>query len=336
MQYIATAVLTLIVGIILWQIKKDRIGLTYEVVESGSFPRERGIGQYFITLLRNTGNKPVQSTQLEITFTAGLIESTSFSDPSLIVDLTTEPTKLKGSIPILNPGETFGATITMIGDPNISSPKVVARATGVTASPKKEVTRVDHSFILLTGALTGLLIAIVSTGLIFSEKSPLGILSEKLRTRIFGLDSKLKELEEEMHRYEQGKPDREQLIFAILNRAGLGHLMPRLINSGEGITYWKTGLFLMHSFLVDQENGRKYARAMQLLLEIPDMAPSSRGSNLYLLAKVEQLRGNKEKAIEYLDKCKREAPLMYEHLITQDPSYDIDALRAWLLKNTSP
>jgi hypothetical protein len=62
-----------------------------------------------------------------------------------------------------------------------------------------------------------------------------------------------------------------------------------------------------------------------------EMAPASRGFLLYLLGKIEQFRKNNEKAIEWLEKCKNETPLMYEFLMAQDPGYDLGIVQKHFL-----
>jgi hypothetical protein len=155
--------------------------------------------------------------------------------------------------------------------------------------------------------------------------------SEKLNSDLEKLLADRKQAEKER---EQGKPETEQIVFAILNRVGLSHLMYRLVETGENVTFWKTGLMLMKAFLVDKENSNKYIAAMNSITELTEIAPSSLGFNLYLLGKMEQFRGNNNKAIQYFEKCKTQTPLMYEHLMAQDPTYNLDNLRNWMLKNS--
>jgi len=95
---------------------------------------------------------------------------------------------------------------------------------------------------------------------------------------------------------------------------------------GDELPYWKTGLFLMHSFLQDGENGDKYISALSSLLE-QDTIPSSSGFLAYLAGKIEQERGKRDSAIAFFDRCKAKAPLTYEHLMTQDPAYDLETLK---------
>jgi hypothetical protein len=99
------------------------------------------------------------------------------------------------------------------------------------------------------------------------------------------------ESRERKRKREQGEPKREQVIFAVMNRAGLGHRFIELA-AGEDITYWRTGIFLLHGFLTDQPNRDRYVSAMEALVQIPEANPSSKGFNLYILGKMEQSRGN--------------------------------------------
>ncbi len=138
------------------------------------------------------------------------------------------------------------------------------------------------------------------------------------------------QIERERTEQAQGKPTREQFIFAIFNRSGLSDKFPILVENVGDISFWRTGLFLMHSFLRDELRQDKYIQAAELLVQ-PEMAPSSKGFILYLLGKMEQFRKNNEKAIEWFEKCKNETPLMYEHLMTQDPGYDLKSVQSYLL-----
>jgi len=65
------------------------------------------------------------------------------------------------------------------------------------------------------------------------------------------------------------------------------------------------------------------------------MAPTTLGFNLYFLSKMEQFRGNKQKAVEWLERCKTETPQMYSYLMAQDPAYDLELIRQDLLKKTT-
>ena len=337
MEYLIPALLTAIfafvVGFLLWQIKRERISLEYDCIGSETFPREKGFGRYFIIKFLNSGNRSIENTKLTINFQLGKIESVNFSDLKLINDVSIEERQLTGSILLLNPKENLGVTITTIGEPDIGCPTIKARAVGVTAVPKKKEP-ISNPFLNLFSVtlVVAVCIAAVVSTMIFRKQA---VEDKSHWDQIEKSTEQLRvEREKAKKEFEQGKPEREQIVFAILNRAGLGHLMYRLIETGDEVTYWKTGLVLMQAFLVDQKNSNIYITAMKSITEIPDIAPSSLGFNLYLLGKMEQSRGKNDKAMEYFEKCKAQAPLMYEHLMTQDPAYDLESLRKWMLKKS--
>lgn len=359
MKYVIPALLAFLTGLLLWQIQRERVALDYEVVASDPFPREEGTGQYFVVRLRNSGSKQIERIALAISLESGNIESVSFSNPDLIRDVAREPRVVRGFLPLLNPAETFSTTITSRRGTQSASPTVVARAPGATATP-----RTDNAISgqLLSLAVAALVAALATAAVSFytslrsskiaeslSTIENLGEVSERIerteedfRTRLQQereeLDKRLEERrreheeqmrlrEEERKRDEQGEPRTEQVVFAIFNRAGLSHRFAELVGSAERLAFWKTGLFLMNSFLVDEPNRDRYVSAGQMLLELPGMAPSSLGFNLYLLAKMEQFRGNSEKAVYWLQQCRERTPLMYQHLMGQDPVYDLESVR---------
>jgi hypothetical protein len=351
MQYVIPAILAaffaFVVGLLLWQIKRERISLEYDCIGSEEFPREKGIGKYFIIQFTNSGNKPIEGTKLAIKFPVGTIESVNFSAPNLISDRVIEKSLLSGSIPLLNPKETLNVTITTIGDEHISFPEIAARAVGTTAIPKKRDssgTIPSGIFLLAASGIAAALIFFMWWTSYRQAEFRKSILAGAEELKLDN-DKSLNELKEKNRRqqaeqekeekeHEQGKPETEQIVFAILNRTGLSHLMYRLIETGESVTFWKTGLVLMQAFLVDQENGTKYINAMKSIIDLRDISPSSLGFNLYLLGKMEQFRGNSENAMQYFEKCKTRTPLMYEHLMGQDPTYNLENLRKWMLKRS--
>lgn len=363
MKYLIPAILAFLVGIILWLIKRKRQAADYEIIESESFPRENGLGKYFVIKIRNSGNTPIKDADLDINFDFGMIESINFSDKRLVSNVSKDNSSIKSVIPLLNPRETLSITITIFADKSITTPDVNVRAVGVTAVPKQ----VEYFSTYGTSIIAGIAIVVTLT-MLFSvwssyrqsrliktvEKiSDVEAIPDKIEKARLSLEKALeieseaqkkandekKSLEQKKREYEiykeqvrQGKPEGEQIIFGILNRAGLGHLMPKLILSGEHICYWKTGLFLMHSFLLDQKNGDKYVFALEQLIEVENVAPSSHGFIIYLLGKMEHYRGNSEKAIKLFNRCKHDTPLMYEHLMAQDPAYDLDAIKKYLMR----
>lgn len=322
-QYLIPAILSLLVtllgGLILWRIKKERLSLQYDLIESGLFPRENGEGKYFVIKLKNTGNKAIENISLEIAFDTGAIETVRFSDRNLLSNVIQDSSKISASLPLLNPKEALDITITAIGKPSISTPRLIARAVGVTAVQAKEMEISVRSFTLAIALIASLTAAITMYVVVTQKFSKLRLTEAEELTLI-------KEIEKR-----QG-PEREDQIFAVLNKAGLGHVFPQLISTGSDITYKNTGFFLMHLFLVENEpNKQKVISAMENLLQLEEIAPTSRSIIFYLLAKMEQTKGNHSKAADYLKKCKEEAPLMYDHLMAQDPSYDLQSLRKWLL-----
>jgi len=331
MPYLIPAVLTFLVGLALWIIRRERKLLEYEVIASEPFPHGARTGKYFIIRLRNSGNTPVQDTRLRVSFSQGTIESARCSDDRLVTDLRTEGSELECTYPLLNPGERLALTVTAVGDRDISPPEVMARSLGVTATARREdslspyVTMVT-SVVIVAGATTVLLVFWSSRQQAHIQESIAKLAQSSPQVWEAKLEKQKAELERERREEAEGRPDSPQVVFAILNSAGPSHLMARLIETGQDVTYWKTGLLLVHSFLLDQSNGTKYVGALEQLVATP-MAASSLGFNLYLLAKIEKFRGNRDKAVNYLERCKKETPLMYEHLMRQDPLYDLAALQ---------
>lgn len=333
MKYLIPAILAFIGGLVLWLIKRDRRSLEYEIIESEIFPRDTGTGKYFVIKLKNNGNKPISDTELRITFESGNVESLNFSNDDLVSNIEKESNYVKGSIPLLNPSEILSITITTI-DANVQTkPEIQARAVGVTASEKRKGDSIpDYVQNILAAIAVGVAATILFTTWITFRQTTTVKSIDELKDKIANVGEKSDELKELVKKRELGAPDTEQIIFGILNRAGLGHLVPKLVCTGAQIEYWKTGIFLVHSFLVDQENSKKYFSAMEQLIEIDKMSPASKGFNLYLLGKMHHLSGNSKEAISYFEQCKNATPLMYEHLMNQDPAYDLRELQKYLKK----
>jgi hypothetical protein len=159
---ILTAILTFVVGFLLWQIKRERISLEYDCIGSEIFPRESGFGRYFIIKFINSGNKSIENTKLTIIFPAGTIESVNFSDQKLINDVVIDGPQLSGSLPLLNPKEDLGVTITTIGKPDIGFPTITARSVGVTAVPKNNAA-IHNPFLTLLIVIVALAFGITMT-----------------------------------------------------------------------------------------------------------------------------------------------------------------------------
>jgi hypothetical protein len=337
-QYVVPAIFAFFGGLALWLIKRDRKAFEYEIVASEPFPQGERTGKYFVIRLRNSGNTPVQDALLRATFVHGTVESARCSDQRLMTVLRAEGTQLEASFPLLNPGEKVAVTVTAVGDQDIPAPEVTARALGVTAIARRDdsTPSANNSIVALGALAVGAAVAVAFLIFTFSrERVDISASLERLKEaggiRTQTLLEELKKQREESERLRSdelaGSPDSAQVVFALLNRAGVGHIVARLVETGDAVTYWRTGVVLVHSLLLDDTaNQPKYVKALEDLVSKP-MAVSSLGFNLYLLAKVESFRGNHRRAAEYLDRCKKEAPAMYQHLMSQDAAYDLAALQ---------
>jgi hypothetical protein len=333
MQYFIPAMLAFLGAVILWVVKRQRKELEYEIVASEPFPHGAKTGKYHVIRLRNSGNVAIQDARFAVGFEQGTIESSRWSDARLVADVNTGESRLECAIPLLNPRENIALTITTLGDHQLSSPKVEARAVGVTATAKTDE-RTASTLSVIAGVAS--VAALATSGFMYwmlSQRADIQRSIDTLRWsqpgRLSGLEKRTAELEQARREESEGKPDSAQIIFAILNRAGVGHLTSQIVAAGQNVTYWGTGLLIVDSFLLDEENGQKYVTALEELVKSP-MAASSLGFNLYLLSKVERFRGNAAKATDYLDRCKKETPLMYQHLVEQDQYFDLKLLQKQL------
>jgi hypothetical protein len=362
-KYIIPAILSLVVGITLWYIQRDVVSLAYDVIESASFPYEDSEGRFFVVTVQNDGTKPIQNANIEIVFQSGSIVTSRFSPEKLISNVKQDMQSINGVLSLLNPGEKMSTTVTVKNRGPISTPTVLARAVGVTATRKSDASVYQLLVkILFTTSIAVFTLLILSGWNNFRQsrvEASIGSISQKsadLENFVIEKDSLrdkwqreaeerdrehekfMKELQERQKKNEEerakyadeqakGKPDREQFIFAILNRSGLAHLFPKLMKLGEGIMYRNTAHLLLHEFLLDEEHGDKYVAALEQLISTEHMAPQSKGVALYLLAKIERYRGNEERAKHFLKKCENEVPLMYAHLMAYDDYYDLKSLQ---------
>lgn len=350
-QYIIPAALAFFVGLLLWTIKRERLAIEYDIVESDCFPRDGGVGKYFVCALRNTGNRAIQDISINIVVSEGTIDSVEYSNSQLFNISEQKTTSIKGVVPLLNPKERISAIITIRDAKAESSLRIEARAVGATASKKNSEFMPEYFKMILTAVTAG--VALLAFSSIWSTyiQSKVTKSIEKIgdfkelskgidesTKRLDDLKNKseklVKEFEDREKKMEQGEPEREQIVFSILNRSGLSHVVPGLMSiSGEGLPFWKTGLHLMHSYLLDQKNAQKYVQALVQLSRVGFIAPSSKGFLLYLAGKIEKAEGNIDAAIKYFEMCKKETPLMHEYLMAQDPAYDLKAVKTWLSKN---
>ncbi len=338
---IASGILGFVGGLVLWLIKRDRRSLTYKVVASGEFPREGTSGKYFVCTLRNSGNRPIEAIAYRLTIRGGQIESTKFSLPELIRIHAQDDSRLEGNISLLNPEEELDATVTIVGATSESALDMHARAVGTTAQPPKSYAIPES---LLVGVTATAVVAAATTLWTTFRQSEVTRKIELIGGEVSGLkkgpegpfsitefehriEEQRRAVAREQDEVNRGKPDREELIFSILNRNGLGNLLPRLLSTGDELPYWKTGLFLLHSYLVDKKNASKYVKVLDELSKAEEITPSSLGWILYLAGKIEQDQGNSARAFAFFERCKKQAPLMYDHLMAQDGSYDLRALQ---------
>lgn len=341
-----TAVFALVVGYLLWIIKRERFDLVYNVIESQSFPINGDIGRYFVISLINSGNRSIKDIDYKIIFTSGHPKNVNYSDLALIKTALNTDKEVSCQIPLLNPKESLEVTITATNNTPSFDIEIKARAEGVTA--KRRSVQENWSQSLMTNILIPLTALAVSFGVstiynsykqIRVQKQLIEIASSPAKTeraiediqatledRLANLDKMTKELETSNRQREQGLPENEQVIFRLLISAKLSNLIPEFMLNGE-ITFWQTGLFLTHAYAKDKANGVKYVNAMKEILNTPNIAPSSKGFIYYLLSRIELDRGQNEEAELYLKSCQKETPLMYEFLIERDRDFKIDDLQ---------
>jgi len=288
--------LTFLIGVALWAIKRERKGLEYEIIASESFPHGARTGKYHVIRLRNSGNVAVQDTRFSVSFEQGMIESSRWSDPSLVADISTSESTLECLVPLLNPRERIALTITTIGDQLLFSPKVEARTVGVTATEKSDDSTASSLRWLAvewTLMVVGVLAAVLTLWY-YAIGPNQAAFQRRIETASAPIKQQMADLELALREESQGRPHSAHIIFSILNRAGVGHLISQLASTGQDVTYWGTGLLLVNSFLLDQANSQKYVTALEELVKTP-MMDASLGFNLYLLSKVERFRGSTAK-----------------------------------------
>lgn len=338
MGYFITAFFTVFTGVILWLIKRDRVSLLYDVSESDIFTVNGGLCKYFIIKIINNGNKHLENINLSICFNTDKIESVSTSNSEILVETVQDDKSFKTIISLLNPKECFSLTLTKKVCSGEQSPKISARAVGATAVLKKDDISLEHinkigSYILIP------LVAMVGLTSWNSFRAPEfeNKLLESMKQDSSKVENALSELEKststlheklriETEKNKAGNPKTEQVIFSILNKNGLTHVLPEIMEkSGENVTYWKTGILLVFKFSADIKNRQKYIAAMEDIVNLDNgyIAPSSRGFNLYLLSRMHRQLGNTVKANDLLSLCKTETPLMYNHLMKQDGFFDL-------------
>jgi len=319
------AALAFVVGLILWLIQRDRITLEYTISESEIFPKDGRKGKYFLLNLKNTGNKAIQNINYKAELNLGKIESLQFSKEELINIESQTVQKITGLIPLLNPNDELHSTITIDNAEEYSKITILARGIGITASESK----MDQFSIYFKDSFIPLMVGILAL-------TAFTTFTSFNQVKVSNTIKSISDLTKELEKSEQGQPEREQIVFAILNKSGLSYIMPQLLaNSGDNLTYWKTGLTIMHLYLLDKKNSKKYVNALNLISKLEVIASSSKGFLLYLAGKIEKEEGNTTQTMYFYNLCKKETPLMYEHLMEQDPSYDLKAIEQWMIKHQS-
>lgn len=341
MQYLVPAVLTFLVGLVLWAITRTRQRLYYDIVESEEFPHGDTVGRYFVVRIRNAGNRHIQNTALSLSFEAGRVDSARCSDPDLASGFHHDDGHVSVQFPLLNPGDDTSVTITAYDKSAVSSPKVTVRGLGVTGKPRPETV-----FTLADSVATGIMASSLVIGVFYlwqarrandqveqlgkslsAVQDPNGPFESHLRrleNKANELDSRVNGLQESL---DQGEPDPQEIMFSILNHAGLGKVALSLPDSPNEVTYWGAGVLILRSFLTDPGKSAKCIEAMEGLVETGNIAPSSLGFDLYVLSKMERFKGRDDKANFYLQRCKKDAPRMYEYLMGQDQYFDLKSLQ---------
>ncbi len=327
---VVPAGLTFAVFYLLWIIQRKKSSLTYEVIGSPNFPTKEGDSKFFKIRLDNSGNQPVEDITLSIIFRISTIINHTIQTTSIPSSEVLKNDSIEFKLPLLNPKESFDTTITVTSNLYISDPEISARATGVTATQNKDQQH-DSKMPASTFVITSVMAAAVAITLsIMTVKTQnFQEILTGTSTRLSGIEGKIDKIEELRKR-----PTREQRIFSILNQHELGHLIPEIITTGEGTPYWKISLFLFYEYLIDKNNGRKYIAAIENIANF-SMAPTSTSFNFYLLGKIEQDNGNSDKASSHFIKSRDASQQVYDLLMSQDESFDLNSLRERLRQTNS-
>ena len=347
MKYVIPAVLSLCVGLVLWQLQRDHFDLQYEFIVSQPFPQAVGTSRYFVLRLENSGNKPVTDISVEVVLQGESFSFVEASKPSLAKDLVHEGGRAATVVPLLNPDEVFEMTLTASGR-NIGVPTVSARAIGVTATPRRNTKSADYIFLFFVVAPLVFSIYILWEVVGPTKKNrerrertqksdeafqKSDEAFQKLNERIQEVNRLMEESDgtrEERklategckERIDQGAPESEQLIFALLNKAGFGFVFFQMAQVGGTLRYWRTAAVLFGAAMKDDSKRNNCIRALEELTQI-EMRPSSLGFSLYLLGKLKQLVDDPVGASAAFTLCREKAPEMYAHLMDYDSDFDL-------------
>ena len=132
LQIIVTAILSLIVGYVLFVVEKKELGLTYQVIENTTFSGEKENALIYTVTFKNDGELLIENIQGIINVSFGNIEDYEV-DISKAIDYTilSEPEILEFSLPYLNPNEEFTFSILAIDNVFMPQMDVDIRGSGI-------------------------------------------------------------------------------------------------------------------------------------------------------------------------------------------------------------
>lgn len=368
-KHLIPAVLAFLFAFLLWQMQKDRVEMTYNVIDSDSFPLDSNFAKFFVIDLENSGNKEIENVMVKIDFGDCIIKKISYSDFN-DAKFNQEISSILGNIKLFNPKEKIKIKCTVIGK-NGTIKEFSARAKGVTASIESVIHIEDYIFPLGMVFLSIILSFYylnnkqLSIDKVFKtinieniERETIKLTSsvdEKLKQseikhlsaiekiederkesqrkhdeQMAILDEERKERKQEREEYQKGKPERTQLIFSCLNQHKLTPLFFKILELGDGMTFLNTGFILFLEYLKDNNNNN-CLKAMETLSAF-DMAPTSQGMLFYLLGKMESKNHKYERVNYWLNKCKADYPILYDFLIENDENFDLEQLSSLIKK----
>ncbi|MEQ9049960.1 MAG: hypothetical protein RLP11_06590, partial [Marinoscillum sp.] len=195
-QYVIPAIFSLIVGVVLWQIQIQRTELTYEIVESDHFPLNNGQAKFYIVVLTNTGDKEIENISVDSELKNATIEKFDIDGVNGL-NISSDSSSLKVTIPLFNPDEQLKFTITAYENGNATL-SFSARAKGVTAKPKHNGT-ISSFLSILISVITGLLAFFMIT--------------------FFNRQKGTVDLEKIDHTFSQSKNDLEEMLEKLKNES---------------------------------------------------------------------------------------------------------------------
>ena len=148
-KYLIPAIIAFLSAMLLWQIQKDTVELTYTVNDSELFPMDSTVAKFFVIDLENTGNKEVENVEVDIKFKNCQILNISSSQLRGAM-LTHEEMSVQGVLPLLNPNEKIKIKCTTIGRQS-ELQHFSARAKGTTASSDTGVNFEGFIFPIIIG-----------------------------------------------------------------------------------------------------------------------------------------------------------------------------------------